>query len=323
MKTNILILSLLWLIPFSSQAKKPDSKIKGVQIGVITYSYRSMERQSLEDILDFIVASGVSSVELMGDPVEAFLGKPASKDKEVVREWRRRVSMDKVAEIKKMFNRKGVKIHILKMANSTWSNEEIDYAFNVCKVLGAKGLTMEISEVNAKRMATFAEKHRLYVIFHNHGQPGSPDFSFEHYLAYSPWIMLNFDAGHYFGATGVHPNELITRLHERIFSIHIKDKTSKNNVEPNVNRPFGEGDTPIANILQLIAKEKWPIYCDIELEYKIPQGSDAVEEVNNCVEYCRKVLLQEPNSISIIPDTARFKYNKIIFGQSIEHFVVR
>ena len=320
MRTKTFILCLLLLISFSSQAKIPDSKFEGVQIGAITYSYRSMERQSLADILEYIVASGISSVELMGDPVEEFLGRPVSADQEVVREWRKMVSMDKVKEIKRMFNRKGVNIHILKMANSTWSDEEIDYAFNVCKTLGAKGVSMEIGEANAKRMVPFAAKHRLYVIFHNHGQPGRPDFSFEHYLAYSPWIMLNFDAGHYFGATGIHPNELITRLHDRIFSIHIKDKTSKNNVEPNVNRPFGEGDTPIGDILQLIKKEKWPLYCDIELEYSIPHGSDAVKEVSNCVEYCRKALLQIPNSLSAISDTARIEYNKMIFGQFIEHF---
>ena len=293
MKTNTFILCFLLLISLNIQAKKPDSKVKGVQIGTITYSYRSMEQQSLTDILDYVVASGINSVELMGNPVEVFLGKPNSQNKEVVREWRNKVPMEKVKAIKKMFNQKGVKIHILKMANSTWSDEEIDYAFNVCNVLGAKGLSMEIGEANAKRLAPFAKKHQLYLIFHNHGQPGKPDFSFEHYLDYSPWIMLNFDAGHYFGATGIHPNELITRLHDRIFSIHIKDKTSKTSIEPNVNRSFGEGDTPLADILQLIKKEKWPIYCDIELEYTIPKGSNAVKEIRNCVEFCKRVLMSK------------------------------
>ena len=90
---------------------------------------------------------------------------------------------------------KGWKIDILKLGDSGWSDEEIDYAFNVCKTLGAKGITMEISEEAAKRMVPFTEKHNLYVIFHNHGQPGNPNFSFDKVLAYGPKLMLNFDAG--------------------------------------------------------------------------------------------------------------------------------
>jgi sugar phosphate isomerase/epimerase len=103
--------------------------------------------------------------------------------------------------------------------------------------------------------------------------------------------MLNFDAGHYFGATGVHPNELIKRLHDRIFSIHIKDKTSKTAADPDENRPFGKGDTPVGEIFQLIQKEKWPIYCDIELEYDYPETSDAVTEVTKCLDFCKKALI--------------------------------
>jgi hypothetical protein len=54
--------------------------------------------------------------------------------------------------------------------------------------------------------------------------------------------------------------------------------------------PWGEGDTPVAEILKLVQKNKWPIYFDIELEYPIPEGSDAQKEVIKCVEYCRKIL---------------------------------
>jgi hypothetical protein len=45
----------------------------------------------------------------------------------------------------------------------------------------------------------------------------------------------------------------------------------------------------------LIQKNKWPITCDIELEYNIPEGSDAVKEVTKCVKYCREALLPTQN----------------------------
>ena len=42
-------------------AAKPDSKIKGIQIGTITYSYRSMPDQSAEATLQYFVDSGISA----------------------------------------------------------------------------------------------------------------------------------------------------------------------------------------------------------------------------------------------------------------------
>ena len=57
---------------------KPNSLINGVQIGTITYSYRSMPDQSAEATLKYIVDSGISAIELMGGPVESFAGAPAA-----------------------------------------------------------------------------------------------------------------------------------------------------------------------------------------------------------------------------------------------------
>jgi sugar phosphate isomerase/epimerase len=292
MKTIVLFLFASILLFSNNQVTgKNASKFGGVQVGAITYSYRSMPDLSLPAILNYSVQSGLGSVELMGDVAERYAGLPQTKDPAVIRQWRTAVSMDKFKEAKKLFKEKGIKINILKLGDKSWSDEEIDYAFNACKAIGAVGLSMEISEEAAKRMAPFAEKHNLYVIFHNHGQPGDPNFSFDKSLAYGPKLMLNFDAGHYFGATGLHPNGLIERLHDRIVSVHIKDKTGPKAADPNKNQPFGKGETPVVEMLQLIQKKGWPITCDIELEYTVPAGSDAVKEVVKCVEYCKAALL--------------------------------
>ena len=287
----ILVFTVFSVQPSATASEKKGSNFGGVQIGTITYSYRSMPDQSLTGILNYSIQSGLSSVELMGGTVEQYAGIPQVKDPLVIKQWRSTVSMDKFKAIRKMFKSKGVKIDILKLGDKSWSDEEIDYAFNVCKILGAKGLTMEISEEAAKRMEPFAEKHNLYMIFHNHGQPGDPNFSFDKILAYGPKLMLNLDCGHYFGATGLNPCVLIERLHDRIASIHIKDKTGPKASDPNTNQQFGKGQTPVVEILQMIQKNKWPIICDIELEYNIPEGSDAVKEVAKCVEYCRAAIL--------------------------------
>ena len=284
------VLILLVYFASSAAAGNKSSKFGGVQVGAITYSFRDMPDQSLTAILKYVTESGLSSVELMGGPVEKYLGIPQGDDAQTIRNWRSTVSMDKFREIRKMFNDKGVNINILKLGDWKWSDEEIDYAFYASKALGAKGLSMEISEDAAKRMVPFTVKHNLFVIFHNHGQPGDPNFSFDKVLAYGPKLMLNFDAGHYFGFTGLNPCALIERLHDRIVSIHIKDKTGPQASDPNKNRKFGYGQTPVVEMLQLIQTKKWPITCDIELEYDIPEGSDAVTEVTKCVKYCRSAL---------------------------------
>jgi sugar phosphate isomerase/epimerase len=297
-----------------SGTDKPDSHFKGVQVGVISYTWRSMPAGEAGDILAYCLASGISSIELMGNVAEQFAGIPplppgpprgsemtaedrAAHDQQVEdarekqREWRLSVSMDKFKELRKMFNDSGVNIHIVKFAPARWSDEEIDYAFQAARAMGAGGITDEIGHEACQRLGKFAEKHDMYAIFHNHGQPGEPGFNFEEYLEYSPNNMLNLDVGHYFGATGKHPNEVIEKLHDRIFSIHLKDKTGKDSEPANTNMPWGKGETPLEDILKLIQQNGWPIYCDIELEYPVPDGSDAVKETTKCVAYCREILL--------------------------------
>jgi sugar phosphate isomerase/epimerase len=297
-----------------SGSEKPDSNFKGVQVGVISYSWRSMPAVEAEDILSYCLASGISSIELMGDVAERYAGIPPSpprpprgleqteeeraaydqkvqEAREKQREWRLSVSMDKYAELRKMYNDSGVNIHIVKFSPAKWSDEEIDYAFKAARTMGAGGITNEIGHEDCQRLGPFAEKHDMYAIYHNHLQPGEPGFDFEEFLEYSPNNMLNLDVGHYFGATGKHPNELIEKLHDRIFSIHLKDKTGKDSDPPNTNMPWGEGETPLGDILKLIQANSWPIYCDIELEYPVPDDSDAVKETTRCVDYCRDILL--------------------------------
>jgi sugar phosphate isomerase/epimerase len=295
----------------TKKGKKPNSKFGGVQIGAITYSWRSMPGTA-EDTLKYCLACGISSIELMGNVPESYAGLPQSnisrpgrnateEEKaayekaakqlaEEQKKWRSTVPMTKFEELRKMYNDAGVKIHIVKFSPENWSDEEIDYAFKAAKTMGARGVSTEIGDKSAQKLGPFAAKYGMYNILHQHLQPGEPGWNFDKFLDYHPANMLNFDAGHYFGATGLHPNGLIERLHKRIFSIHMKDKTGKTGNPPNTNMAWGKGETPISDILLLLKKQKWPIFVDIELEYPVPEGSDAVQEVKKCVEFCRNIL---------------------------------
>jgi len=263
-------------------AAAPNSCFNGVQIGVITYSYRSMP-STAEDILKYVLECGISSIELMGPPAEQFVKDYAAKGGASASD-----PMAGFKALRKMYNDAGVGIHIVKFSNignANMPDEQIEYYFEAAKALGAKGITRELSEDAAKRLGPIADKHGVAIGFHNHMQitPTTYDGPI---LSYGKNLKINLDIGHYVAANNVSPIPLIKKHRDRILSLHLKDR--KKDKGPNM--PFGEGETPLVETLQYVKKTKLAVPGDIELEYKIPEGSDAVKEVTKCVEFCRKAL---------------------------------
>jgi sugar phosphate isomerase/epimerase len=263
-------------------AGKPDSVFGGVHIGCITYSYRGCGINTAEQTLKALIQCGLSEVELMGGPIMGYIRsgvKGGSPDE------KREAQLAKARELRQMYNDAGVNIHIQKSGFGK-SDESIEFNFLLAKALGCKGITLERNEGMAKRLAPFAGKHKIWVVFHNHTRNvpvmDKPDPILEH----GEYIGFNFDVGHYVAGTkGKSPIPVIERYHDRIVSLHLKDRTAAGG-----NLPWGQGETPLREILQLIKKEKWPIYGDVELEYKVPKGSNPVAEVAKCVEFCREAL---------------------------------
>jgi sugar phosphate isomerase/epimerase len=66
--------------------------------------------------------------------------------------------------------------------------------------------------------------------------------------------------------------------------VHLKDRKRDNGP----NQPWGQGDTPVTEVLQRLKREKYPIIAVIEYEYM--GQAPAIQEVNNCVQYIRKAL---------------------------------
>lgn len=293
----------------------PDSNFGGVQIGAITYSFRSMP-SSAEQLLGYLVESGISSTELMGGPILEYLGAPttdapppraiermtdpAEKEaaqraraafEEEMRRWYASPPMERLAALRKMYSDAGVTIHLAKFAPGS-NPEATEFAYRAAQALGARGVSNEIAEEACRVQGPVAARYGLTAAMHNHGQPSDPDFAgFDHFLAISPGVSLNFDFGHYYGFTGRSPVAEVQRLNRRITSMHMKDKAAPpTNGQSGPNMPWGQGGTPIVDVLRLVQRERYPINCDIELEYEIPEGSNAVAEVKRCVEFCREIL---------------------------------
>jgi sugar phosphate isomerase/epimerase len=277
------------MVPSFASAAGPNSKFNGVQIGVITYSYRSLPGTA-EDLLNYITQCGISSIELMGGTPEQFAGAPAGNrsNKKALLDWRLSAPMDRFRDLRKMFNDAGVNIHIVKfgdIGNAGMPDEQIEYYFQVAKALGAKGITREISEPAAERLGAMADKHKIMIGFHNHTQlkPTTYDGKI---LSYGKYLGINLDIGHYVAGTNHSPIPLIEKYQDRILSLHIKDRKVNNGA----NMPFGQGDTPVALVLQYMKRHQLTFPADIELEYKVPQDSDAVKEVTKCVKFCEQAL---------------------------------
>jgi sugar phosphate isomerase/epimerase len=233
----------------------------------------------------------------MGGPIQLFAGIPATgggkgKGKEAPApaaakptDAEREAQLAKCRELRKMYNDAGVNIHIHKMGFGQ-SDEEIEFSFLVAKALGCFGVTTERNEKLAERLAPFADKHKIWVGFHNHTNNYPVMDQHDPILDTGKYIGFNLDIGHYVaGSKGLSPIPVLEKYHDRIVSLHLKDRTADGG-----NVPWGQGQTPIKEVLQLMRKEKWTFPAEIELEYKIPDGSDAVAEVKKCVEYCRAAL---------------------------------
>ena len=205
-----------------------------------------------------------------------------------MKQWRTSVSMDRFKALRKMYNDAGVTIYAWKVLNPNMSDEEFEYVFNVAEALGCTHTTLELPTdvAQLKRIGAFAEKRKIYAAYHTHLQANMT--AFDQAFAVSKGNMSNVDLGHYVAGTGDSPIPFLRKFHDRISSVHLKDRQTPAHGAGNL--PWGTGDTPLKEILQVMKKEKYTFPASIELEYQIPQGSDAVKEVGKCLDFCKAAL---------------------------------
>ncbi len=210
------------------------------------------------------------------------------KRAEETRNWRLTVSLDHFKDIRKKFDAAGIKLQAYNLSfNDNFTDEEIDRGFLMAQALGVKLITASSTLTAAKRVAPFADKHKITVAMHGHSNLTNPNEfakpeSFAAALAMSKYFAVNLDVGHFFAA-GFDPLDYIQKNHARISNLHLKDRKKDNGD----NMPWGEGDTPIKAVLQLLKTKKYDIPANIEYEYR---GADAVAEVRKCFQFIKTAL---------------------------------
>jgi sugar phosphate isomerase/epimerase len=268
--------------------------INGVDISVVTYSFNP----GIEDmniIIQNCLDSGSDNIELMGNHVETTLGMPRSKRSHP--DWRTNVSMKDFKNVKKQFKNQGINIFAYKpyCMKPNNSDGEVEYAMKATKALGADYLTAELTtKENTKRISRLAEKHNVNVGYHAHLQASDTAWNFA--MDDSKKNFINLDIGHYIAARTENTKEallnFILKNHSKICSLHLKDRQAAKplNLGASDNQIWGKGDTPIVEVLQLVRDNSFKFTPSVELEYRIPSGSNRVNEVKRCYEYCDQAL---------------------------------
>ncbi len=290
----------------TAEAAGVDSTVNGVRIGVQTYSFRDLPRpvgaaDSVDVVIHAMTEAGVAECELFAPQLEPQFGSGARgargasptadaiKARDDLRRWRLEVPLDHFKNVKKKFDAAGITIfaYCYNM-NASFTDAEIDRGFEMTRALGTQIMTTSTQMDVAKRIAPLADRHRMIVGLHGHSNTTDPNEfatpeSFAAAMKMSKYFKVNLDIGH-FTAANYDAVAYIRARHADITNLHLKD-LKKNHGE---NMPWGQGDTPIREVLQLLEQEKWPIPADIEYEYR---GSGSpVEEVKKCVAFVRQAL---------------------------------
>jgi sugar phosphate isomerase/epimerase len=277
-----------------------DSRVAGVRVGVQTYSFRELPRAAGGDAVDTIIAAmtacGLGECEVWAPQIEPQQpngrGRPPAdvqKSRDDLRRWRLSTPLDHFTAIRKKFDAAGISIYAYNYSpNASHTDEEIERGFEMTKALGAEIITASTTIEVAKRIAPFAEKHKMIVAMHGHsntsapGEFASPE-SFAEAVRLSKYFRINLDIGH-FTAADFDAVQYLRQHHDQITNLHLKDR--KRNQGDNV--PWGSGDTPIREVLQLLKRERWPIRAYIEYEHR--GAATPVDEVKTCYAFVKQAL---------------------------------
>ena len=270
---------------FGPRPAAAESRFAGVLIGIQSYSCRDM---NLDESIAAMQELGLTSCELWSlhaEPRELY--RPENRER--LRQWRATVPLGHFRDVASRFVDAGIALNSYNLSfRDDYSDAEIERGFEMARALGVPAITASAQMNTVPRIARYAEMHGMPVAMHNHSwtdpnEFGSPD-DFERAIRIggSAPIAVNLDIGH-MTAANYDPVAYLKANHQRIVTLHLKDRKR----DQGANLPWGEGDTPIREVLLLLRDEGWDIPANIEYEY---QGGDTLTELRRCLDYCRNIL---------------------------------
>jgi len=260
----------------SQTAKVKPSVFGGIQVGVQSYTFRAF---TVDKMIETMVAIGLSSVELWDGHLNP--GKASEAD---------------FKAIKKKFDDAGIKVSAYCVNFPVDSKDDyLDRGFNGALLLGTNVMTSSVKKPIVPRLDQWCQKYKIKLGLHNHwfGYAGfkgdrtqefeTPDDFANAFKGASKYMSINLDIGHFY-ASGFDPVSYLREHHQRIVSLHIKDRDKD---ADHSNRRFGQGATPIAETMKLLKQLKFKYAANIEYEL---EAENPTEGTQTGMEYMKRVL---------------------------------
>jgi len=284
-----------------SQDKPPillppiQSTFNGVIIGCNTYS---MTRLTLDEVVQAMAAVGIGVAEFHPCHIEPSFKRatdisslpirldPTLNKREKLRQWRLTVPLEEFQIAGRKFRDAGIYVYAYNMnfPADDFTEAEIERTFEMTKALGAQVMVPAVgASATIARLDPFAKKHRIRYGIHNEESIRTPQDFDRIRKGLSDYAAITLDIGH-FVASGSDPIDYINKHQDDIINLHIKDRRKHNGSAV----PFGQGNTPIKEVLSLLRERKYRVPATIEYENK---HAKPVESLRAAFEYCRHALL--------------------------------
>ncbi len=296
----------------ATAAKRINSDVHGVQFGLQSYVFSGIglpQAGILDVVVKSMVESGLGECDLYaplvepaelwdrirpagaagpGAAVPAEAAAARAQARAELAKWRTSISLDYFRAIRKKFEDAGIAIYGLSgFPGST--EEELSRTFDIAEALGARLVTLGITLSAARRIAPLADKRKFRV-----GIQGNPNMSaanpdaiarpenFEEAVSLSRNYWISLDIGDATGGGWVDCPEFVEAHHGRIALLYLKDRR-----KDRLSVPWGEGDTPVKEVVRLIGQRKYPIRCYIDCDYKT---ANRPADVKRSFDYAKAAL---------------------------------
>jgi sugar phosphate isomerase/epimerase len=202
--------------------------------------------------------------------------------RQALRAWRATTAPAFFGQVRAKLAAAGLTVHACSVNfNESFTGDEIDATLRQVKALGASRVRSPLTMADARRLAPFAERHQVSIAIHNQvdgNRAGAIDTPrLAEALALSPAFGLALDIGNLTASNCDAVAEL--RQHQsRLSHVIVKDRLRNGGA----SQPFGEGDTPIKAVLDLLAASP---AIPAMVEYDYVGLRSPVEEVRASLAY--------------------------------------
>lgn len=309
-------------LPFAAMAGSIRLAAAEVPIWVSTSSFRELPRvpgrDNLDDVIRALQAVRATHVELAFANLEPappntapVMGGSAAYPRRIVmtpeevaatnssaraalRSWRLQAPAEVFDQARAKLTAAGLTLRACALSyNDSFTDDEIDATLRQAKALGVTTVSSPLTLATARRLAPFAERHQVSIAIHNQmdgDRSGAIDTAaLKQALALSSAFTLKLDIGNLTAANCDAVAEL-REYRSRVSYVRVRDRLRNGGA----SQPFGEGDTPIHAVLNVLASAAPPIPALVEYDYVGLRSS--VDELKACLAYCRAAMTTSSRS---------------------------